>query len=99
MLRCLFAVGALSIAAVSIPAEPSFAGKRLWCYDTPAKKICIFNFFSTVSGGTKDAPEPFLCRFVGGEASPAVLLASTRDDCTRAGGVVMADTADEKVSE
>jgi hypothetical protein len=81
--------------AVVLPAQPVFAGAE-WCPNVKTiKHNSCFKIFSAGSESAEGAPDPFLCRFGTENSAAPVLLAATRDDCTRAGGTVMNETSAE----
>lgn len=52
-------------------------------------RACMASCWRGWSPDAADDTDPFLCRFGEMEAGAPVLLAATRQDCTRAGGAVM----------
>lgn len=86
--------------AVALPPQTALANPVNYDCRINENPPPLCKFLSARSGTGETARDPFLCRFGADEAGVPVLVAATRDDCTRAGGVVMTLPApDEAASE
>ena len=94
MLRSKIWIGAQVLVASALLAAPAFAGPKGWKHCLYTDEVCSgHQYLAAGSQSTEAARDPFLCRFGAVETGAPVLLAATREDCTRAGGTVMAPAA------
>lgn len=106
MLRFTIATGTLLLCAGVLLLQPALAGPRPEPLDgreidcTTFPIIC--DQFSAAPGSGESDPgsaDPFLCRFGDAQAPAPVLLAATREDCARAGGVVMPPSPTQEAAQ
>lgn len=81
----------LASVVATTPAAAYQVFNGWWCLTTNDSKC--ENVLGAASAAPEDARDPLLCRFGAAEAGGPVLLAATREDCTRAGGTVMTPEA------
>ena len=89
MMRPVLATSGVFLVCVVVGGAPAMASPTPLCQQEPNDPLCVYKQFGA-GEGTSAEVDPFLCRFGAGEEAPGpVLLAATREDCTRAGGAVM----------
>jgi hypothetical protein len=93
-LTTVTAVAALFCIALAVPPEAAAGNKPCWHYFDAPLCWALGPDSETSDGSTS----PFLCRFSAPEGNTPVLLAATRDDCSRAGGTVMTSKAADEAA-